>query len=86
MTKFTALTDDEIRGNSNASPISRDDLIIHYRELRDRHVAETALAAKRDRSAILRMAGNIAGGLMADPGYEAETPKDVAERDRKSVV
>ena len=78
MTKaFHALTDDEICGVGSpaeiaAGPISYDLLIARYRELRDHHVAEIATLTKRDRSAILRMAGNIAGGLCADPTFDGD--------------
>ena len=83
MKVFRALTDDEIYGtgspaNAAAGPISLDDLIARYRELRDRHIAETEALIKRDRSAILRMAGNIAGGFFANPKFESDTV--VAER------
>jgi hypothetical protein len=63
---FHPLTDDEIFERS------RDDLITAYRALRDHHVAETEALTKRDRSAILRMAGNIAGGLCADPTFDGD--------------
>jgi hypothetical protein len=60
---FHALTDDELEIERR---IGDDQLVKHYRLLRDHHVAETAHLAARDRSAILRMAGNIAAGF-ADP-------------------
>lgn len=67
MTKaFHALTDDELAGIFGSGPISREDLLARYRELRDHHVAETEALTRRDRSAILRMAGNIACGILAN--------------------
>ena len=73
MTKtFRVLTDDELVGTSGLVPIFHEDLIARYRELRDHHVAEIEALTKRDRSAILRMAGNIAGGLCADPTFDGD--------------
>jgi hypothetical protein len=81
MTKvFHPLTDDEISTRSFA------DMIVAYRALRDHHVAETEALAKRDRSAILRMAGNIAGGLCADPEWQGDPAETAVAIARKIVA
>lgn len=78
-TKFHPLTDDALDGLRGDALNSREALLVgHYRDLRERYVAETEALTKRDRSAILRMAGNIAGGFCADPEFEAETWEDIA--------
>jgi len=64
MKAFHLLTDDEL---DDAKRAGVNLLAEHYRDLRDHHVAETAHHAARDRSAILRMAGNIVAGF-AGPG------------------
>jgi hypothetical protein len=55
------LTDAEI------SELSRDKLIWQYQNLRSHHQAAVRAHDKRDRSAILRMAGNIASGICSIP-------------------
>jgi len=72
--KFHPLTDDALAGLRGSEVL----LANYYRELRERYVAEIEERTKRDRSAILRMAGNIAGGFCADPEFEAETWEDIA--------
>jgi hypothetical protein len=72
---FDALTDEELE---DAKRGGVDMLAAHYRELREHHVAETAHLAARDRSAILRMAGNIAGGLVASLNYHELSSGDEA--------
>jgi hypothetical protein len=55
---FHALTDEELVAcDWNA-------VVESYKALRAHHVAETEMLTKKDRSAILRMAGNIASGLV----------------------
>lgn len=85
MTKpFQALTDDAL-----AILVSEGDigtLATRYRELRDHHLAETATRARPDRSTILRMAGNIAGNLYADPTFEGSASEVAVEIARLIVA
>lgn len=64
--------------------IEVQDLRARYRELRAHVLVIEAAHDKRDRSAILRMAGNIAGGIEANPKYgqigKTDGLKEVAER------
>lgn len=72
MKEFHALTDAEL----DSARVTDGDLLVKlYRDLRDHHVRETAHLAARDRSAILRMAGNIAGGIEANTrvDWDADT-------------
>jgi len=73
MKTFHALTDAELEDAKRAGV---NLLAEHYRDLRDHHVAETAHHAARDRSAILRMAGNIAGGLVASLNWHELSDED----------
>jgi hypothetical protein len=83
MKAFHALTDDEVAGHVSMGDIAS--LAARYRELRDHHVAETEALTKRDRSAILRMAGNIAGGLCADPEWQGD-PAETAVAIARQIV
>lgn len=61
------LTDAELAFGASESPQALEQLKLSYRELRLAYSAAQATIAaheKRDRSAILRMAGNIASGLV----------------------
>jgi hypothetical protein len=83
MKAFHALTDTELDAMFQAELDRKQDiakLLAAYRDLREHHVAETTALTKRDRSSIMRMAGNIAAGLFADPEFEAETAEELAER------
>jgi len=60
---FHALTDEEL------AACDWKNVVASYKELRDHHVAQIEALTKKDRSAILRMAGNIAPGL-----YQANYP------------
>jgi hypothetical protein len=73
--KFHTLTDEELL--TLAPP--HDLLAARYRELRDHHIAEIEALTKRDRSAILRMAGNIAGGLVS-ASYCTATEEELAKK------
>jgi hypothetical protein len=77
--KLFPLTDPELAGSNAGGPISYEELRSRYRDMRDHYLSMVEAQTKRDRSAILRMAGNIAGGFCADPTYEAEF-EDIAER------
>lgn len=77
--KFITLTDAELDN------LPRLELLALYRDLRAHHIAEAEAHAKRDRSAILRMAGNIAGGMFADPNYD-DDPAEAAVRIARRIV
>ena len=62
MKAYHVLTDSELEEQRREGGDER--LAAHYRALRDHYIAETTHFAARDRSAILRMAGNIAAGLV----------------------
>lgn len=69
-------------GCSNAE--QREQLLDHYQRV-EHHIIEgeraKAAHAKPDRSALLRMAGNIAGGIAANPAITVcdPWPEDVAK-------
>ena len=78
--KFHALTDADLVG------ISHEDLLARYCDLRAHHIAETEALTKRDRSALLRMAGNIAGGICADPDFAGDVAKAAVRLAREIVA
>jgi len=89
---FHALTDAELVEIIKINGV--DVIAAHYRDLRNHHVtaaagarrAETEHLAARDRSAILRMAGNIAGGLVASLNWHELEGDDVDGVAETSIV
>jgi hypothetical protein len=89
--RYSPRTDEDLAGPGQSSPISRDDLVAHYRELRARYHARLSQEARatealekdtlsKERSEILCVAGHITGGLLSNPAYKASTYEEAAKQ------